>query len=81
MRENEAQTECDEEIARRVLRQDEARERLIFGDEALVNEVIARYLLELERAPAIPVVRGYCALSPVPKPKTLDDAKRIVDGR
>ncbi len=56
------------------------RERLIFADEALVNEVIGRYLDELAGRASVPVVRGFAALSPLPRPTNLREAKRIVDG-
>lgn len=64
---------------RAVLQDAERRERLIFGDEALYNLIIERYLEELSGAVGVPVVRGYSALRPVRKPKTLLEAKQIVD--
>ena len=56
------------------------REKLVFSNDALVNAVIERYLDELSGAKSVPVVRGLSALCPVAKPKTLGEAKKIVDG-
>ncbi len=60
-----------------------SREQLresVFSDEELCNEVIERYLSELARSECVPVVKGYSALCALPKPKTLEDAKKLVDG-
>ena len=62
------------------LRDSARRERVLFADETLVNEVIGRYLEELAAAASVPVVRGFSALRPVRKPRTLAEAKEIVDG-
>lgn len=64
----------------RALSDCEIKEKLIFGNEQLCNEVIGRYIEELSGGFSVPVVRGFSALSPLPKPKTLGEAKRIVDG-
>ena len=53
---------------------------MVFSNDALVNAVIERYLDELSGAKSVPVVRGLSALCPVAKPKTLGEAKKIVDG-
>lgn len=53
---------------------------LALADENICNAVIEKYLGELESASHVPTVRGYSALSIIPKPKTLEDAKKIVDG-
>ena len=63
----------------KALADDEMKEKLIFGNERLVNEIIERYIDELSGF-SVPVVRGFSALSPLPKPKTLSEAKKIVDG-
>lgn len=55
-------------------------EKIVLSDEQLCNAVVERYIDELACAPHVPVVRGYCALRVLPRPKTLEDAKRIVDG-
>ena len=55
-------------------------EKIVLSDEQLCNAVVERYIDELACAPHVPVVRGYCALRVSPRPKTLEDAKRIVDG-
>lgn len=69
----------DEQIVR-ALGDEDVRERLIFGNLSLMNAVIERYLDELAGGKSVPVVRGYASLCPVRKPKTLEEAKRIVDG-
>lgn len=74
-----ATTDVTDTQVRAALRDAERRERLIFGDEALYNLIIERYLDELSGAASVPVVRGYSALRPVHKPKTLWEAKQIVD--
>lgn len=71
----------DYEAIEEALKSGDAREKLIFANEEICNEVIVRYLEELSSAPKVPIVRGYSALSPLSKPRTLSDAKRIVDDR
>lgn len=79
MQENDRQTVSDEMLAAAL--SDTARcAPLVYADEALCNEIIERYLAELAGTPQVPSVRGYAALTPIPKPKTLAQAKRIVDG-
>lgn len=51
----------------------------VFADERICNEVIARFLGELYEHRPAPVVRGRSALCPIPRPRTLQEAKRIVD--
>lgn len=63
----------------RALSEEEVRERLIFGNEELCNEIIGRYLDELTYPRGVPLVRGFSAISPLPVPKSLDEAKAIVD--
>ena len=69
----------DYETLRKALQSDEMREKLVFCDQEICNEVISRYMEELERTAFVPSVRGFSALAPVSKPRTLSDAKRIVD--
>ncbi len=71
--------ELTDERIKEALRDGARRERVLFADETLVNEVIGRYLEELAAA-SVPVVRGFSALRPVRKPRTLAEAKEIVDG-
>ena len=61
------------------LKREEVRQ-LIYENDEIVNEIIERYLRSLSCS-SVPVVRGLSALTPVPKPKTLDEAKAIVDGK
>ena len=77
---------CDAESRRdnyeellRALSDSTVRERLIFGNEEICNEVIRRYLDELAQPKGVPLVRGFSALSPLPRPKSLSEAKAIVD--
>ncbi len=78
---SEAQTfePTDEQLAA-ALSDAGRRERLVFSNDELVNAVIERYLDELSGIKSVPVVRGLSALCPVAKPKTLGEAKKIVDG-
>lgn len=68
-----------DELLLRALDDEGLRERLIYTNESLCNAVIARYLDELSGSASVPVVRGFAALHPLPRPKTLQEAKRIVD--
>lgn len=54
-------------------------EEAIFANERLCNAIITRFLSELYEQRSAPVVRGRSALSPLPRPHTLQEAKRIVD--
>lgn len=63
----------------RALGDREVRERFIFGNEEICNEVIRRYLDELATPKSVPIVRGFSALSPLPRPRSLMEAKAIVD--
>ena len=51
----------------------------IFADEALCNEVIARFISELYAQKPAPTLRGKSALLPIPRPRSLEEAKKIVD--
>ncbi|MDE7394536.1 MAG: hypothetical protein K2M95_00230 [Clostridiales bacterium] len=51
----------------------------VLANEAICNEVIARYLSELYEQRPAPVLRGKSALCPIPRPHTLQEAKKIVD--
>lgn len=53
---------------------------MVLADERICNAVIAKYLDDISGAHSVPVIKGYSALSVLPKPKTLEDAKKIVDG-
>lgn len=77
---DEGETHVSEREIARALCDEGVRERLIYGNESLMNAVIGRYLDELAGGSSVPVVRGYASLRPVRKPKTLEEAKRIVDG-
>lgn len=72
-----AKRDITQEI-KNALGREEVRE-LIYGNDEIVNEVIERYLRSLSRG--VPVVRGLSALAPVRRPKTLSEAKAIVDGK
>ena len=74
----DTKSEITQEI-RNALNSEEVRQ-LIYENDEIVNEVIERYLRSLSGS-SVPVVRGLSALTPVPKPKTLSEAKAIVDGR
>lgn len=80
MRNDNPSKEITDEQLRQAIADPVRRERLVFADEQLCNEVIARYLTELAATPAVPTLRGFAALSPLPKPRTLSEAKDIVDG-
>ena len=51
----------------------------ILENEQVCNEVIARFLSELYEQKTAPVVRGKSALCPIPRPRSLEEAKKIVD--
>ena len=74
----ESQIEKTEALMR-ALSDTDVRERLIFGNEEICNEIISRYLDELSYPKSVPLVRGFSALSPLPRPKSLSEAKAIVD--
>ena len=77
---NKALREADEyDNLSRALRDRDVRERLIFGNEEICNEIITRYLDEMSAPRSVPLVRGFSAISPLPRPKSLDEAKAIVD--
>ena len=76
LEENNA-SEVSEEAIRAWLKREEVREKLVYADTALCDEIIARYLAELDGVSPVPVLRGYCAVRPVAKPRSLDEAGRI----
>ncbi len=54
---------------------------LVKDNTAIKNKIIAEYLAALSRPSAVSLMGqgGYSALTPVNKPKTLRDAKRLAD--
>lgn len=78
-REKSAPPQPTDEMWQRVLADKEWCEQNVFGNETLCNAVIARYLDELSGRASVPVVHGFAALHPVKKPRTLQEAKEIVD--
>ena len=77
----ETREKASDEAVQRALSDPARRARLLTANEALFNDVIAAYLDELCGTAAVPVMRGFGALSPLPRPRTLEEAKKIVDGR
>ena len=51
----------------------------VLSSEAICNEVIARFLSELYEQKPAPTLRGKSALCPIPRPRSLEEAKKIVD--
>ncbi len=72
--------ELTDEKVLEFLKKDGNFERIVLSDSEICNAVISVYLDELYGSEGVPVVRGYSALSVLPKPKNLSDAKKIIDG-
>lgn len=64
------------------IRDEEFREKYIYTDSEITETVIRRYLMRLKGIKNVPTLGshiGDSALSPIKKPKTLDEAKKLTD--
>ena len=71
------------EAALTALLRDEAfLEKYVYADPAINEVIIRRYLLRLSGNKGVPTLGGKvgaCALPALPKPKTLDEAKKMAE--